>query len=273
MNAVEVKKMKENIIVSFLFCFFLFVPFERLFALKREQKVFRKGWTNDALHFFMNYFVVEAGFVAVVLPVAFLLRSLLPPDLQAAILAQPAWRQFAEALLVGELFHYLSHRAAHQITFLWRFHAIHHSVEEMDWLAAVRLHPFDRLFTKTATIIPVYALGFSKETFGLFLVFVGLHALFIHSNVRFRFGFLRYVIATPQNHHWHHAVEPEARNKNMGGLLPIFDIMFGTFYVPKGKVPAQYGLDDPVPAGYLGQLAYPLRRQRNVPEAQLQSSS
>lgn len=260
--------MKDNIIIGFLFCFFLFVPLERLFALRREQKVFRKGWGADSLHFFVNYFVLEVGFVAIVLPIAYVLRSLIPPDVQAGILAQPGWLQFAQALLIGELFHYLAHRAAHTFPFLWRFHAIHHSPEEMDWMATVRVHPFDRLFIKSVTIIPIYALGFGKETFGLFLAFVGLHSMFTHSNLRFRLGPLRYLISSPEVHHWHHAAQPEAYNKNFGGMLQIYDLMFRTFYAPKGKMPEQYGLDEHVPVGYLGQLVYPLRRQEQSPQPQ-----
>jgi sterol desaturase/sphingolipid hydroxylase (fatty acid hydroxylase superfamily) len=75
-------------------------------------------------------------------------------------------------------------------------------------LAAVRLHPIDQAFTRSCFVIPLYALGFTRATFGALLVLFALQALFIHANVRLTFGPLRYVLATPEFHHWHHAGDP-----------------------------------------------------------------
>jgi sterol desaturase/sphingolipid hydroxylase (fatty acid hydroxylase superfamily) len=87
-------------------------------------------------------------------------------------------------------------------------------------------------------------------------VFVTLLAIFQHANVRLRFPGLRWVINTPEWHHWHHAIDPEAKDKNFG--LPIVDRLFGTAYLPKGKRPRGFGIPDPVPqVGYLQHLAYP----------------
>ena len=165
----------------------------------------------------------------------------------------------ATVLLVADLVQYWTHRAYHEIPFLWRFHAVHHSSEHLDWVAASRLHPLDQTFIRVCGILPVYLLGFSKETFGALIAFEGLLAIFIHANVRWRFGWLEWLIATPAFHHWHHANENhETSNKNFSGLLPWVDWIFGTFYLPK-KYPAKYGINEKMPDDYLGQMARPFK--------------
>jgi sterol desaturase/sphingolipid hydroxylase (fatty acid hydroxylase superfamily) len=83
------------------------------------------------------------------------------------------------------------------------------------------------------------------------------YAIFLHANVNWDFGPLRSVIATPVFHRWHHSREPEAWDKNFAGLLPIWDILFGTYYMPKGRWPENFGICEPMPKGYLGQLWEP----------------
>ena len=136
---------------------------------------------------------------------------------------------------------------------------MHHSIREMDWLAANHLHPLDETFIRSVAVLPLYALGFGRVTLGAFLVVITLQAIFIHANVRWNFGVLRWVIATPQYHHWHHAREPQAYNSNYAGEFPALDALFGTLYLPADRWPAQYGVDDTQPDGYLRQIAWPFR--------------
>jgi sterol desaturase/sphingolipid hydroxylase (fatty acid hydroxylase superfamily) len=93
-----------------------------------------------------------------------------------------------------------------------------------------------------------------------YLVLVSAQATFIHANVRFTFGPLRYLVATPQFHHWHHAADPEAVDKNFAVHLPILDVMFGTAHMPE-RWPTAYGISGGArpPAGYLRQLWWPFR--------------
>src|SRR5207253_71733 len=122
-----------------------------------------------------------------------------------------------------------------------------------------RLHPLDQAFTQAFTIFPLFVLGYGAGVFGGVAVFITLLALFQHANVRLRFPGLRWVINTPEWHHWHHAIDVEARDKNFG--LPIVDAIFGTAYLPKDRRPAGFGTRAPVPAdGYLRHLAYPFTR-------------
>ena len=112
----------------------------------------------------------------------------------------------------------------------------------MDWLAGSRLHLIDVAVTRGLTYIPIYILGFSETALFTYIVFVSLQATFIHANVRFEFGPLRWFLATPQFHHWHHGAEREAVDKNFAVHLPVLDWIFGTYLLPKGRWPTSYGL-------------------------------
>jgi sterol desaturase/sphingolipid hydroxylase (fatty acid hydroxylase superfamily) len=131
----------------------------------------------------------------------------------------------------------------------------------MDWLAAARVHPLDQIVTKALTIVPLYMMGFSKATFGAYLLLAVFWAVLIHANVKISLGPLRWVITTPQFHHWHHSNEPAAYNKNFAGELPILDLLFGTFYLPGKRMPESYGLSEVVPISYWRQLLFPFRKQ------------
>jgi sterol desaturase/sphingolipid hydroxylase (fatty acid hydroxylase superfamily) len=142
---------------------------------------------------------------------------------------------------------------------LWRFHAVHHSIEQMDWVASGRLHPVDQSFTQAFAVLPLFLLGYGGGVFAGVAAFITLLALFQHSNVRLRFPVARWIVNTPEWHHWHHAIDEQANDKNFG--LPIVDKIFGTAYLPKGERPTGFGIHDPVPdVGYLRHLAYPFTR-------------
>ena len=138
-------------------------------------------------------------------------------------------------------------------------HAIHHSCERLDWLASARLHLGDIVVTRAVTFIPLFLLGFANGAIFAYLVFVSFHAIFIHANVNFRFGWLDWVIATPRFHHWHHGAAPEAVDKNFAVHLPVLDLVFGTLLLPKGRWPESYGIaGNPVPENYFTHAVYPL---------------
>ena len=164
------------------------------------------------------------------------------------------------AILAADLGITLVHLASHKIGLLWRFHAVHHSIEEMDWLAAGRLHPLDSAFTTACFLTPLIVLGYDGGVFAGATVFITALAIFQHANVRLRFPGLRWVINTPQWHHWHHSAHREALNKNFG--LPVVDLLFGTAHLPKGVYATEFGIPDPVPeASYARQMVYPFTRE------------
>ena len=239
----------------------IFVPVERLFARLPEQGVFRAGWVTDLAYFGTSHLLMQALVLITMLPAAVFFRWAIHSPFQRAVAAQPALLQFAEVVVLADLATYSVHRLFHVVPWLWKFHAIHHSSRSMDWLAGSRLHVLDVVVTRAFVFLPFYALGFSTAPVYAYLVFVSFHAVFLHANVRFRFGWLNRVIGTPQYHHWHHAVEAEAVDKNFAVVLPVIDRIFGTLYLPEDQWPQAYGLaGDPVPEEFAAQLVYPLRR-------------
>ena len=243
----------------FLVCL-IFLPLERVLPLRAEQKIFRRRWGTDLVHVFATGILFQLGTILLISLTILYLESLVPASIRAAVAAQPVWLAFVEVLVIADLGFYIVHRAFHAIPWLWRFHAIHHSIEEMDFLAAHRVHPVDQILTRSATLIPVFVLGFVPEAIVLFGAIYQWQSVLIHSNVRLKVGPLRWIIASPAFHHWHHAKQPEAIDKNFAGQLSAIDLLFGTFYLPRGETPQRYGIDNPVPASYVSQLAYPFKR-------------
>jgi lathosterol oxidase len=161
-------------------------------------------------------------------------------------------------MLVADLFQYAAHRAFHGNRFLWRFHAVHHSIRAVDWLAGSRLHLVDILVTRAFSYIPLYVLGFSMPVFYAYVAIVALQAVAAHANIRIPFGPLKYLLVTPQYHHWHHSDDPELYDKNFAIHFPLIDWLFGTYHLPGDRWPETMGLgEERFPKGYLRQLVYP----------------
>jgi sterol desaturase/sphingolipid hydroxylase (fatty acid hydroxylase superfamily) len=240
----------------------LFVPLERLFALRPEQPVFRRHWTVDLTYFFVNSLLVEVLTILTLKPALILFDWARADVVRAAVGGLPGAVQVVLIVLVADATQYWVHRAFHAVPLLWRFHAIHHSAEEMDWLAGSRLHLVDVIVTRGLTYIPVFLLGFSDAALMVYVFIVAAQATFIHANVRWSFWRIRSVIATPAFHHWHHSAEREAVDKNFAVHTPVWDRLFGTYYLPD-RWPTSYGLCGAreLPAGWLEQLLSPLRRQ------------
>ena len=239
----------------------IFVPLERLLPIRREQPVFRRHWVNDTVFLLLNGIVIKLGFVLLIGAVMFGLERAVPSGIGAFVGRQALWLQVIGTLIVGEIGFYFAHRMFHRVPALWRFHVIHHSIEELDWLAAHRVHPIDQIITASASYIPLFALGFSTEA----LVIHGLIYLWqshlVHANVRLGFGPLKWVFATPLFHHWHHADHAEAHDRNFSGQLIFMDWLFGTLRMPP-TMPDKLGIGEPVPQQYPAQLLYPFHRDR-----------
>jgi sterol desaturase/sphingolipid hydroxylase (fatty acid hydroxylase superfamily) len=266
----------------------IFVPLERLFAI-HPQKLLRKAVATDLGYYFLSSLV--PGFLLGV-PLALLawgVHHVIPSGLTHAISAWPAWARVLAALVIGDVGFYWGHRWSHEIPLLWRFHAIHHSAEHIDFLVNTRAHPVDMVFTRLCGLVPLYILGLAAPLRGspsliplLVLLLGTLWGFFIHANLRWRFGPLEFLIATPAFHHWHHTNDgPAYINKNYAPLLPWVDRLFGTLYLPRNRRPERYGIDEQLTPGLVGQLVgpfLPLTAERNepaasVPEIQLQSDA
>lgn len=175
----------------------------------------------------------------------------------APIATLPLWLQFVLLLVISDFIQYWIHRSFHGATF-WKFHAIHHSPKEVDWMVAARFHPVNFIVSSIFVGTLMILLGFSPVLFAMMVPFNYLYSGLVHANVKWSFGPLKYVFASPIFHHWHHTMSDQGGNMNFAPTLAIYDWLFGTFYMPKDKLPEQYGVDsDDVPEDFVGQLFYP----------------
>lgn len=171
------------------------------------------------------------------------------------------------ALLIFDFLGYWQHRLMHG-TRLFRLHAIHHSARSLDWLSAARNHPLAEALGRVWAMVPILYLGIDPRIVAPLVPFIGLWGLFLHANVSFRLHPLRYLVATPHFHRWHHAAERGALGKNFAALFPVWDLLFGTFYLPERR-PMFFGLieedpEDRLPETFVGQMLYPFRKRRTA---------
>ncbi|MFN3423275.1 MAG: sterol desaturase family protein [Novosphingobium meiothermophilum] len=238
----------------------LFVPLERAFTLRPAQGPFRPGWLTDTTYFFMSHALAQVMSLLVLVPATRAGQALAIAPVQGVVRGLPLAAQFALVVLVADLAQYAVHRAFHAVPVLWRFHRVHHSVVRMDWLAGSRLHLIDVIVTRGLVLVPILALGFDTPAVYAYLGFVSVHAVFIHANFAPRSEWLERWIVMPRFHHWHHAIEQEARDANFAVHLPMIDRWLGTAYLPGDRWPQGYGVEGlDVPEGYARQLFWPLR--------------
>ena len=243
----------------------------------REQPVFRRGWFTDVVYWFATILLTKPFTrLLIILPLSVLILSQ-ATSIEALKLGayagygplsrQPVWLQAIQIYVLVDLCGYWTHRLFHSGNW-WPFHAVHHSSEDLDWLGSLRVHPVNDLVNKLAQASPVLLMGYNPTVTLSTAPVLTFYAIFIHANVNWDFGPLRCVIATPVFHRWHHSRDCEAWDKNFAGLLPFWDILFGTYYMPKDRYPENFGICEPMPKGYLGQLVEPfawiLRRGKKV---------
>ena len=185
--------MPLDTLLFFIFLFVLFLPGERLFPARSGQRVFRRGWWCDFLHTVVNPLLINAGAALLLGSMALGMRSLLPQGGRAMLSAQPFALQFVEIIVLSELAGYWAHRVSHRFSFLWRFHVVHHSAEELDWMVSHRQHPLEAIFLLGVANFPILVLGFPMSALGGFIVFQKLHTIFVHANLRVTLGPFRYL--------------------------------------------------------------------------------
>jgi len=265
-----------QITIGLLLLSVFFVFIERVLGNSRGRPWFRKQWLTDVgWWFFLPLVGRWFTRIAVFVPAAILiglgvtqadeLRNRLYTGF-GPLGAQAVWMQVLQIYLISDFFSYWSHRLFHNGRW-WPFHAVHHSSENLDWLAAVRVHPVNEFITKFAQVTPLLLLGYNPLAVGSAPVVLTLYAILLHANVNWTFGPLKYVIATPVFHRWHHSKDREAWDKNFAGLFPFWDILFGTFYMPKGRVPENFGIHDEMPSSLTGQLIQPFKQFAPKPKA------
>ncbi|MBF4988867.1 sterol desaturase family protein [Methylophilus sp. 14] len=249
-------------VLNILLTGFLFIPLEKLFGRLTQQPLFRDEWREDLFYFLISSVFVQTLTLFTLAPSMTILHYTGDwASMRQAIASQPLWLQVIEIMFLTDFVQYWFHRAFHQIPFLWGFHAVHHSAKKMDWLAGSRMHIVEIIGLRSMTVVPMYVLGFAEGALHLYILLVYLNATFVHANVRFNVEWLKPLIVTPRFHHWHHGIEKEAIDVNFSIHFPLFDKLFGTYYMPKNQWPSGYGIGGhPVPNGYWKQLMYPFKK-------------
>lgn len=240
---------------SLLFLGLVFIPMEKVFPAKPNQKTFRKHWILDLTYFLGQYLLWSGLVLWSVNYFNIWLEDFIPYDFKTTVQKQPIWLQSIEVLFFSDLLIYWGHRLQHKVDFLWRFHKVHHSAETLDWLAAHREHPIDSIYTVGLINLPALLMGFELEALALIVAFRGIWAIYIHSNVRLSIGPIKILIGSPELHHWHHNLERDAGN--YANISPLMDKVFGTYVCPPTE-PENFGIKENFPKTYFGQMLKPI---------------
>lgn len=256
-------------IISFLVLSVVFLVIERVLGRGRDLPWRRRGWWLDVAYWFFTPLVTKVlSKAALIVPVGLLIWAgvVTVQEVKAGNLrgfgpvgAQPIWLQVIEIYAFADFIGYWVHRLFHSGRW-WPFHAVHHSSEDLDWLSSVRLHPVNDLVSKFCQVSPLLLLGFSPVASLSAAPFFTLYAILLHANVDWDFGPLRGWLASPVFHRWHHSLEREAWDKNFAGLFVFWDRIFGTYFMPPGRVPESFGIPEEFPKGLWGQLIQPFAR-------------
>lgn len=182
----------------------------------------------------------------------------------------PLLAQLALALVIAELVEYTFHRMMHEVPWLWRLHATHHSAPRLYWLNAARFHPIDLFLVGTVKMFPLALLGAGLPVFALVNLFSAIHGAYQHANLPVRLGPLNWIFSMTELHRWHHSRHMEEANHNYGGNLAVWDVVFGTRFLPEDRdPPEQIGIEalPRFPMGFWANLASPFRWRRLVSES------
>ena len=253
----------------------IFIPLERWFGLRHD------GRNPEVRHNLAYYFISSfTPILLLTIPMALLAAAaqlVVPAALTDFVTGLPLAARVVLAFVVAETGFYWGHRLSHEIPWLWRFHALHHSTERMQFLANTRSHPVDMVITRLFGLVPLYLLGLASPTVAdsgtpaVLLVLGTMWGFFIHANLRWRLGPLEWIVTTPAFHHWHHSRHDHI-NRNYASTLPFLDRLFGSHYLPR-EWPAEVGTDTPNPPTLAGQLIEPLLPVRKPAPLPAQSSS
>ncbi|MFK8029507.1 MAG: sterol desaturase family protein [Gammaproteobacteria bacterium] len=247
------------LILAFVGSAVIFIFLEKVFPKYRNQVILRPEWSLDLFYFCLNHLLITVlllvgnYFVATVFGWAF------SDSFKMWMQDLPIWTQVIILIVCADFVLYWSHRLFHENEFMWKFHAVHHSVEYMDWMAGSRNHVVQTFVDRCLVMVPLYLLATDKQALDIYVTFAAFQAVYVHANVHIPVGPLKYIFATPQYHHWHHSSERPAIDTNYAVHLPLFDRLFGTYHMPGDHWPAHYGTTKRLPRKYLDQLLYPFR--------------
>ncbi len=247
-----------------------FITFSLEVILPKKEKyplIERKGFKLDLIYlFFIDFVVMAIGFYAMVSVVEKLfLDSLHIIGISTPLFnvdTLPVFIQFVIFFILVDFVQFLGHYLLHRIDFLWEFHKIHHAQEHLGFASTRHFHWFEYLVFKPLLYIPFGLLGYGVKYYVAYYLWIGLFFTFLsHCNIKINWGFMNYIVINPDTHFWHHSKNTPGRfGVNFASVLNIWDLLFGTFYLPKDKKP-QLGVHDikEIPLGFFGQMIYPFK--------------
>jgi sterol desaturase/sphingolipid hydroxylase (fatty acid hydroxylase superfamily) len=171
----------------------------------------------------------------------------------------PIWAQAVLMVLAVDFMRYWLHRAAHENRTLWRLHAVHHSVEQLYWLNTARFHPLEKGLQMALDSVPFLLMTVDARVLALYYVAYATNGFFQHCNIRMRYGLLNYIVGSAETHRWHHSREPREANANYGNTVIVWDLLFGTWFLPSEREVGALGLHTPYPRTFLGLMKAPFR--------------
>ncbi|WP_103864719.1 sterol desaturase family protein [Aquimarina sp. I32.4] len=249
------------LLLDILISAFIFIPIELFLPKRTNQTKFHPEWRTDLVYFIIGHLLIQVTGVLVQLPAVVAFSGIGLGGFHSWV--QSIWfiPQLFLALFVSDLFQWTGHYFFHKLPFLWRFHAVHHSTKDIDWLAGSRTHFLDLIVVRAISFLPIYVFGFSTPVFTTYIVIVSIQAVLAHSNTRINFGFFKYIFVTPQYHHWHHSADPKAYDKNFAIHFPFIDMLFGTYYPMGDTWPESTGLGEAkFPKGFIPQFIFPFTK-------------
>jgi sterol desaturase/sphingolipid hydroxylase (fatty acid hydroxylase superfamily) len=279
--AADSNESSRSMPIYLVFFFWLVVisavvfTLERLFPSRPAQEAVREDFLQDLFWMVFNtQYVSWMLAIVTAQTIAWFNASVLhlglpEPESLRLISHWPAWLQFIVFFLIRDFLDWNIHRWMHTIPWLWRFHQLHHSCEQLDWVASFRSHWGEIVVYQTIVYLPLVVLGVND---GVIFAIVVVHVIvqeLSHANLRWDWGPLRYLISSPRFHAWHHDVECHLKHgQNFGITLVVWDWLFRTAYWPADKAaPERFGLDGttPFPRGVWRRLWHPFRRRTALP--------
>jgi sterol desaturase/sphingolipid hydroxylase (fatty acid hydroxylase superfamily) len=173
----------------------------------------------------------------------------------------PIWTQTILMVLAVDFLRYWLHRFCHENDTLWRLHSVHHSVEQLYWLNTARFHPIEKGLQMCLDSLPFLLMGVDPRVLSLYYIAYATNGFFQHSNIALRYGVLNYVVGSAETHRWHHSRVPRESNANYGNTVIIWDLLFGTWFLPRDRETADLGLQErDYPRTFFGLMRAPFRR-------------
>jgi sterol desaturase/sphingolipid hydroxylase (fatty acid hydroxylase superfamily) len=231
--------------------FAIFGALSFVFYDRKDQPLIRRDFIDDTLYFLVAILVYGQL-------IGWLYAHVSMPAPVRFIRSWPLWVQAIALLVAYDALQYALHRWTHS-DLLWRYHAVHHSAQEIDILTSFRIHPIDFIIYVGIPTLMLLLAGFPPEAFAVLAPINFLMSCLTHANLNWTFGPFRYVVASPMFHRWHHAIVDGSQSRNFSPNFPIWDLMLGTFHMPVGETPVAYGAPE-IPAHFTSQMAYPFRR-------------